>query len=90
MDKPGAAAEAKKAEPVLGRNLNYDMRSAWYPLAVTEEIKQSDKKPFKNYILGDPVIIFRDKNGKARCLSDKCPHRSAPLSLGQVFDGKVE
>eukprot|EP00747_Dinoflagellata_sp_TGD_P033278 gnl/TRDRNA2_/TRDRNA2_136512_c0_seq1.p1 gnl/TRDRNA2_/TRDRNA2_136512_c0~~gnl/TRDRNA2_/TRDRNA2_136512_c0_seq1.p1 ORF type:complete len:457 (-),score=55.35 gnl/TRDRNA2_/TRDRNA2_136512_c0_seq1:90-1268(-) len=43
-------------------------------------------------LLGDPVVLWRDQFGTARCVADKCPHRSAPLSLGHVHGetGAVE
>jgi phenylpropionate dioxygenase-like ring-hydroxylating dioxygenase large terminal subunit len=38
-----------------------------------------------------PVVLFRDGDGKARALVDRCPHRNAPLSLGRVnADGNLE
>ena len=35
-------------------------------------------------ILGEKLVLFRDKQGKVQCLSDVCPHRGAPLHKGWV------
>ena len=41
-------------------------------------------------ILGEPVVIYRKADGAAAALSDRCPHRFAPLSMGKVCDGEVQ
>ncbi|KAJ3277537.1 hypothetical protein HDU76_010324 [Blyttiomyces sp. JEL0837] len=39
----------------------------------------------------DPLVMYRDPYTKeAIVLSDKCPHRSAPLSTGRIMDGRLE
>ena len=40
----------------------------------------------KAQLLGLPLVVGRDGNGKAFALRDSCPHRGMPLSDGQ-FDG---
>lgn len=35
-------------------------------------------------ILGMPLVMFRDADGKAHALLDRCPHRNVPLSAGTV------
>lgn len=37
-----------------------------------------------------PVVLFRDADGRAAALPDRCPHRFAPLSQGRVHDGHIE
>ena len=67
---------------------------AWYPLLLSKDLKVSPMgkrvAPHGVCLLGIPLVIFRDKTGQAFCLEDKCPHRSAPLSIGQVVDGVLE
>ena len=45
--------------------------------------------PFGTRLWGEPVVLYRDENGEATCVKDLCPHRSAPLSMGEVEDGKL-
>ena len=38
----------------------------------------------------DPFVLFRGQGGKLVCLTDRCPHRAARLSDGQIIDGAIE
>lgn len=38
-------------------------------------------------ICEQPVVLFRDAEGRARALADQCSHRFVPLSMGRVCDG---
>jgi len=46
-------------------------------------------KPFSTRLWGEPIIIYRDEDGTPTSMVDVCPHRSAPLSMGTVENGKV-
>jgi phenylpropionate dioxygenase-like ring-hydroxylating dioxygenase large terminal subunit len=35
-------------------------------------------------------VLFRDNEGTLGCLHDRCPHRAARLSDGQLIDGRLE
>ncbi|KAJ3321548.1 hypothetical protein HDV06_004084 [Boothiomyces sp. JEL0866] len=66
-----------------------DMRKAWYPIFPSDEI--TSKAPTGFHILGDPIVLYRDpQTCLAVAFADKCAHRSAPLSVGQIMDGKLE
>ena len=56
--------------------------ASWWSLARSEEV--TDKKPLAADIGDQPVVLWRDAQGIARALEDRCPHRRAPLSLGCV------
>jgi phenylpropionate dioxygenase-like ring-hydroxylating dioxygenase large terminal subunit len=48
------------------------------------------RKPMPTTLFGTPLVMFRDENGKAGTLLDRCPHRNVPLSLGDVMnDGTI-
>lgn len=66
----------------------FDMRDQWYPLVFASEL--DPEAPYGLHLLGDPVVLFRDATGEAQCVQDKCPHRSAPLSVGEVREGSLE
>jgi phenylpropionate dioxygenase-like ring-hydroxylating dioxygenase large terminal subunit len=40
--------------------------------ALSEKVKD---KPVGVDILGTRVVLFRDSQGKVKCLDDACPHR---------------
>src|SRR5262249_36502103 len=35
-------------------------------------------------VIGEPIVLYRRRNGAIVALEDRCPHRFAPLSLGRV------
>src|SRR3954468_8636968 len=41
-------------------------------------------------MLGEPVLIGRDRAGQVFALRDICPHRGMPLSEGGFDGGKIE
>lgn len=56
----------------------------WYAAAWATEVGDT---PFARTILGEPVVLFRQPDGTIAALEDRCPHRLAPLSLGECADG---
>ena len=57
------------------------VRNAWYIGAWSDEL---DEKPLARTILCENLVIFRERNGTARVLEDRCCHRGVRLSLGSV------
>ena len=53
----------------------------WYVACQSTELK---RKPLARTILGTPLVLFRNHEGSACALLDRCPHRNAPLSLGSI------
>lgn len=58
--------------------------ASWWTLARSEEV--TAKKPLSVDIADQPIVMWRDTQGIARALEDRCPHRRAPLSLGCIRD----
>ena len=56
---------------------------AWYVAAWSDEVKA--EVPFGRRICGQPLVLFRDANGSVSALYDRCCHRGAPLSAGNVL-----
>jgi phenylpropionate dioxygenase-like ring-hydroxylating dioxygenase large terminal subunit len=59
------------------------VRNAWYVAAWAEEL---DDGLVARTIMNQPLVIFRDADGKAGVLEDRCCHRGAPLTHGEVVD----
>ena len=38
---------------------------------------------------GEPIVLYRDADAEVVCVTDLCPHRSAPLSMGEMDGGKL-
>jgi phenylpropionate dioxygenase-like ring-hydroxylating dioxygenase large terminal subunit len=45
--------------------------------------------PLARTLLDLPVVMFRNAEGTASALLDRCPHRFAPLSSGTITDGAL-
>jgi len=60
------------------------LRGLWYVAAASADIARG--KMSHRTLLGEPVLIGRDKTGAAFAISDTCPHRGTLLSRGE-FDG---
>lgn len=59
-------------------------KDVWWAVARSEEV--TSQKPLSVDIGDQPVVLWRDNDGIARALEDRCPHRRAPLSLGCIRD----
>lgn len=65
--------------------MNY-VRNAWYVACWAMDLAEA--KPFAITILGEPIVIYRDRDVLA-ALEDRCVHRLAPLSLGRCEGGNL-
>lgn len=54
----------------------------WFPVLQSSELGR--RAPVAVTLQGDPLVLFRDAEGTAHALFDRCPHRNVPLSLGRV------
>ncbi len=68
--------DPRSAIPPLG------LREYWYPALPAKKVR---RKPLYWNMLGDDLVLFRDKQGEVAVLSDICPHRGASLSEGNCF-----
>lgn len=58
----------------------------WYAAAWSSEVAD---RPFARELLDNRVVLFRDGEGKVAALIDRCPHRLAPLSMGECVNGHI-
>jgi 5,5'-dehydrodivanillate O-demethylase oxygenase subunit len=59
------------------------LRRYWLPVGVASELSERNPTQLVR-ILGETLVLFRDKSGRVGLLQDKCPHRGASLSYGRV------
>lgn len=62
-------------------------RTHWHPVAAVEEVQDA---PVAARLLGENLVLWRDAAGTVQAWPDRCPHRGARLSLGQVTGGRLE
>src|SRR6516164_5283909 len=63
------------------------LRNQWYTAATSTEL---GAKPLARTICNEPLVIFRGEDGTAAVLTDRCPHRKAPLSSGEVIGSDIQ
>jgi phenylpropionate dioxygenase-like ring-hydroxylating dioxygenase large terminal subunit len=66
----------------------FDWRNCWYPVTFVQDFPSD--RPYSFSIYGEPLVLFKDQTGQIIGLQDRCPHRAAKLSDGQVIEGKIE
>lgn len=59
----------------------------WYAAAWSSEVTD---KPLGRRLLGEPVVLFRQGDGSVAALTDRCPHRLVPLSMGVCKNGRLQ
>jgi phenylpropionate dioxygenase-like ring-hydroxylating dioxygenase large terminal subunit len=67
---------------------SYYLRNQWYVAAHGFEL--ADGKPIARTICDQTVVIFRGQDGGVGILTDRCPHRFAPLSCGEVNGNDIQ
>ncbi len=66
--------------------LEIGLPNLWYVVARSTDIGD---KPVALKRLGRNLVLWRDGEGRINAVEDFCPHRGAPLSMGNVFRGNL-
>jgi vanillate monooxygenase len=61
-------------------------KNAWYVACSANEI---EGRLLGRRVCDEPMVFFLGPDGSVAGLEDWCPHRGAPLSLGQLCDGHL-
>ena len=69
-------------------NQEFNWRNCWYPVTFLQDLPKD--RPYSFSLYDQAFVLFRNQDGKLGCLTDRCPHRAAKLSDGQIIDGKIE
>lgn len=67
--------------------MRHEVRHAWYVLAWSDEVGGA---PLARRVLEQPVVVFRQQDGRAVALLDRCAHKLVPLSLGEVVGDTLQ
>ncbi len=85
---PSAPSRVRDLAPNLPVGLPKGLRNYWYPVLQSEELIAGETRGFM--ALGEALVAWRDETGAPCVVRDSCPHRSIKLSVGRVFDGKLQ
>lgn len=80
------ATMAAWTPPVPKDERNYPL-NCWWVAAFSDEVGQG---LLGRWLLDTPVLLYRKGDGTAVAMEDRCPHRAAPLSLGERRGDNVE
>jgi 5,5'-dehydrodivanillate O-demethylase oxygenase subunit len=61
------------------------LRRYWHPIAVARELTQDEPTKFIR-ALGEDLVLFLDRSGRAGLVADRRPHRGASLLYGRVVE----
>src|SRR6266511_6365409 len=56
------------------------LRRYWHPVAATAELEENTVTLVK--LLGESLVLFRDRQGRPGLIGDTCPHRRVSLLYG--------
>lgn len=68
------------------KNRDGELINHWYIACLSSELK---KAPIDRIIYDTKLVLFRDEKNGVSCLLNKCLHRHAELSSGQVSNGQL-
>ena len=63
------------------------LKNTWYQAGWVTELPEAAM--LARTLLDTPLLFFRDQQGRINALLDRCPHRFAPLSAGNLSNGIV-
>ncbi len=81
--RPQGTHDAALTEVGPGTPCGELMRRYWQPVGVSASLKDV---PQKVRVLGEDLVLFRDKQGRAGLLHARCCHRGTTLYYGKVED----
>jgi 5,5'-dehydrodivanillate O-demethylase len=63
------------------------MRRYWQPIAAVSELEGKWNKRVR--LLGEDLVLYRDKQGRMGLITEQCPHRRASLAYGIPTDDGI-
>lgn len=64
------------------------LKNIWYIAAWDDEVVPG--RLFHRTLVETPVVFFRDSEGIVRAIGNRCPHRFAPLHMGELVGDSVQ
>jgi phthalate 4,5-dioxygenase oxygenase subunit len=61
-------------------------RQYWIPVVPVTDLQEPGGGPLRVRLLGEDLVLFRQRNGTVGLIGAYCPHRLGPLFFGRVED----
>jgi len=81
VEKGGTASSEGRQGRRFPEGLEKGLPNRWYPILRSTELRE---RPLRVKRFAEDLCVWRDGAGHAHVVQDRCPHRGASLSLGQV------
>ncbi len=65
------------------------IKNTWYVACTVQALKDLVDRPLGRTICNEKMAFFIGAEGQVAAVEDFCPHRGAPMSLGQVCNGHL-
>ena len=78
--------EAELTHVAFGTPMGELLRRYWQPLCLSTEIEEL---PRRVKILGEELVVFRDKRGRVGVLDAHCAHRGTSLEYGRIEENGI-
>src|SRR5262245_29662768 len=75
-----AEENAKLTKIGPGTPMGELFRRYWHPIAAASQLPVRGTKPVK--LLGESLVLYRDRRGQIGLVGDRCPHRRAGMVFG--------
>ena len=78
---------ARLTETGPGTPMGEAFRRYWHPIASSNGL--TSDVPHRTKVLGEDLIVFRDKQGRPGVVAERCAHRGSSLFYGRVEDDGI-
>jgi phenylpropionate dioxygenase-like ring-hydroxylating dioxygenase large terminal subunit len=85
--RPASSYDPRLTDPCPGTPMGEAMRRYWHPIAISSTL--TSDRPHRTRLLGEDLIVFRDGNGRAGVVFERCAHRGTSLSFGRIEDDGI-
>jgi phthalate 4,5-dioxygenase len=72
-----------------GAPMHEAFKRYWLPVGLSSDLPEPDSDPRRVTLLGEDYVLFRDSEGTAALMRERCCHRGASLMLGRVEEGGI-
>ena len=79
--------DARLTEVGPGTPMGEALRRYWHPIATS--VTLTSDVPHRTRVLGEDLVVFRDGQGRAGVVQERCAHRGSSLFYGRIEDDGI-